>query len=498
MWPDAGETMTAAVRVRDLPLRTKLVLTLLGAAMVLLGLSSYLSFRYWKQEALQAAGQEALLGASSARASVESAMVYGRKEQARANLKRLAESAHVREVRVYAADGTILFSPDASEEGRRIPGMWLPSPEDLPEKGTFATTADGEAVRAFLPAGVPRPAIIEVEFSVRPLMAAIDRGARFGMALLIGSLFAFVAILFVLLEREVVAPLGRVARVAAKAAGVHGAREELGTLAVSVAGLIDREEEARRLAHAQREQLVQQAGLAQVGEMAAEMAHEFKRPLASVRTAIELLRDEQLPEPRRQELLAKVDEQLERLTETMRDVFALARPETLELERLDVHDLADEALLQLAGHPASHAVTLRREFAADAQELCGDRRRLTQALVNLMVNALDAMPEGGTLTLRTRRLEDGVELAVADTGPGIPAEEVERVLRPFYSTKELGTGLGLPLVARIVGAHAGRLFIEGVVGRGTTVRLVLPLPEPNAKGVATWPMPESSSLTTIS
>ena len=488
---------TAAVRVRDLPLRTKLVLTLLGAAMVLLGVSSYLSFRYWKQEALQAAGQEALLGASSARAAVESALVYGRQEQARANLKRLAESAHVREVRVYAPDGTILFSPDAGEEGRHVVGVYLPSPQELPEAGLVAVTPDGEAVRAFLPAGVPRPAIIEVEFSVAPLKAAIDRGARFGIALLIGSLFAFVAILFVLLEREVVAPLGRVARAAAKAAGVHGAREEMGTLAASVAGLIGREEEARLLAHTQREQLVQQAGLAQVGEMAAEMAHEFKRPLASVRTAIELLRADHVPDPRGQELLARVDEQLERLTETMRDLFALARPEALEVEVVDVRDLVDEALMQLAGHPASHAVTLSRDFAPDAQELHGDRRRLTQAVLNIMANALDAMPDGGSLTVRTRRLEDAVELAIEDTGPGIPPEEVERVLRPFYSTKELGTGLGLPLVARIVGAHAGRLSIEGEAGRGTTVRVVLPLRAPNPKGVATWPMPESSSLTTI-
>ncbi|HEX9107752.1 MAG TPA: ATP-binding protein [Longimicrobiales bacterium] len=487
-----------AVRVRDLPLRTKIVMTLVGAAMILLGLSSYLSFRYWKQEALQAAGQEALLGASSARAAVESALMYGHQEQVRANLKRLAESTHVREVRVFAPDDTIVFSPDASEEGRRVPGVWLPTPRELPERGLFTSTPDGTAVRAFLPAGAPRPAIIEVEFSVAPLKAALDRGARFGIALLIGSLFAFVAILFLLLEREVVAPLGRVARAAAKAAGVQvGQREELRSLAASVAGLIEQEEESRRLAQAQRERLAQQAGLAQVGEMAAEMAHEFKRPLASVRTAIELLREGYVPDARGQELLARVDEQLERLTETMRDLFALARPEALELERVDVRDLVDDALLQLAGHPQSEAVTLTKDFAADALELRGDRRRLVQAMVNLMGNALEAMPEGGELTLRSRRVAGGTELSVEDTGAGIPPEEVERVLRPFYSTKELGTGLGLPLVARIIAAHQGRLFIDGLPGQGTTIRVVLPqAPGANAEE-AEWRTPESSSLTTI-
>jgi len=157
----------------------------------------------------------------------------------------------------------------------------------------------------------------------------------------------------------------------------------------------------------------------------------------------------------------------------------------------------DDALMQLAGHPASASVTLDRDFAEDARELRGDRRRLTQALVNLMANALEAMPAGGRLTLETRRLGGEIEFSVEDTGPGIPPAEVERVLRPFYSTKELGTGLGLPLVARIVGAHGGRLVIEGEPGRGTTVRVVLPAGSSDAKGEATWPMPESSSLTTI-
>jgi signal transduction histidine kinase len=486
------------VRLTELPLRTKLVITAIGASMVLLGVSGYLSFRYWKQEALQAAGQQALLGATSARAAVESALIYGRQEQARGNLKRLYASAHVLHVRVYAPDGTILFAPDAEEEGRRLVGAWLPSPNELPDSGLWEATASGDAVRAFLPVRTPHAAIIEVEFSVGPLKAAIDRGARFGLGLLIGSLFAFVAILYMLLERELVAPLRRVVRSAARAAGVDPAGEdELGALQVSVAGLIAQEAQAQRRASAQQEQLVQQAGLAQVGEIAAEMAHEFKRPLASVRTAMQLL-GEHVPDARGQELLAMVDEQLERLTETMRDMFALAHPEALRVEAMDVRDVVDEALMQLSGHTGVSSVELVKDYAPDALTVWGDRRRLGQAVGNLLANALEAMPEGGVLTVRTRASEDAVELSIGDTGPGIPPAEVERVLRPFYSTKELGTGLGLPLVARIVSAHEGRLLIEGEAGRGTTVRMVLPVrsvtPEPE---VASWRTPGSSSLTTI-
>jgi signal transduction histidine kinase len=337
-------------------------------------------------------------------------------------------------------------------------------------------------------------AIIEVEFSVGPLKAAIDRGARFGMVLLVGALLAFVAILYVLLERELVAPLGRVARAAARAAGVESAGEDaLGSLKLSVAGLIEQEAEAQRLAQAQRQQLAAQAGLAQVGEMAAEMAHEFKRPLASVRTAMELLGDH-VTDERGRELLVMVDAQLERLTETMHDLFALARPETLALGEIDVRDLLDDALLQLAGHPSANRVQLTRDLAPDALTVWGDRRRLGQAMANVVVNALDAMPDGGTLTVRSRQMDGGVEVSVEDTGPGIPPEEVERVLRPFYSTKELGTGLGLPLVARIIGAHGGRLTIEGARGQGTAVRLLLP--GPTLTEEASWQRHESSSLTT--
>src|SRR5512142_88830 len=157
------------VGLRDLPLRTKLVITAIGATMLLLSVATYLSFSYWKEEAVRAAGQQALLGASSARAAVESALVFGQEDQARGNLKRLRASSSVLSARVYAFDGTVLFSSDAKEEGRRSVGVWLPAPGELPEDGQVTQGQNGETVRAFLPVRTPHAAIIEVEFSVQPL-----------------------------------------------------------------------------------------------------------------------------------------------------------------------------------------------------------------------------------------------------------------------------------------------------------------------------------------
>jgi two-component system, cell cycle sensor histidine kinase and response regulator CckA len=141
----------------------------------------------------------------------------------------------------------------------------------------------------------------------------------------------------------------------------------------------------------------------------------------------------------------------------------------------------DNALAQLAGHPAATGLELRREYADGEVIVRGDIRRLEQAAANLLLNAAEAMGPGGELTLRWggRRALAGSRWRTP--GGGIPEAEVEKVLLPFYSTKPTGTGLGLPLVARVVAAHDGRISIESEVGTGTTVRVELPLARRNLR-----------------
>jgi two-component system sensor histidine kinase AtoS len=120
-------------------------------------------------------------------------------------------------------------------------------------------------------------------------------------------------------------------------------------------------------------------------------------------------------------------------------------------------------------------VTIERRYGDGQLEIRGDARRLRQALANVMTNAMEAMPEGGTLTIEIQATDPGsVEITIADTGVGLPPSEVEQAFRPFYSTKPLGTGLGLALVARVVRAHHGEISIESEPGSGTTVRIRFP------------------------
>lgn len=458
-------------RLRDQPLRTKLIITAVGTAVVVFGIASTLTFRYWRLESVAAAEQQALLAAASVRSSVESAISAGQPDRARSALRELVELESITAARVYGSTGAILVSSRRSEEGERPTGVWLPSPRDLPSGGTARATESGDGVKAFLPLRVGGAGILEVDFSLAPLESAMDRAARLGLLLLVGSLAAMILIVATMLEREVMTPIDRVVGILDPES--RGGTDELVGLHKSVAALVEKGQEHER-------RLATQAGFAEVGEMAAEMAHEFKRPLASIRSAVSLLEQEYELNREAQTLLDAVDGQLGKLTETMQDLFALAKPVELEKDDVDLKEAVDEALAHLSGLMDTSAFTIERAYEPDLPALYGDQHRLEQAALNVMLNALEALESAGTLRIRLAREDGDVVAEFTDTGPGIPEDKIEKVIRPFYSTKPAGTGLGLPLVARVVAAHGGRLDIRSEPGQGTTVRMVFPVRRPRS------------------
>ena len=357
-------------------------------------------------------------------------------------------------------------------------------------------------MQAYLPLAVGGVAILQVDFSLAPLQAAMDRGARLGLLLLIGSLAAVLLIVSTMLEREVVGPIERVAGMLPPDGGSEGAAggassdgagfvgrsvarsDELRRIETTMTDLIRKEREAEARVAEQERRLEDQAGLAEVGEMAAEMAHEFKRPLASIRSAVGLLEQEYELKGEAQSLLHAVDGQLAKLTETMQDLFALAKPVELAGGRADLAEAVDSALSQLAGLVDTTGRRIHRAYDRRLPEVIGDRHRLEQAVLNVLLNAMEAMGPGGELFIELQREGPDVRLEIRDTGPGIPRAELDRVLLPFYSTKPQGTGLGLPLVARVVAAHRGSMEIESDEGRGTTVRIRLPAAQESARVAA--------------
>lgn len=475
--------------LHSLPLRTKVTVTLAGAVVILVGVATALSFRYWEDEAIRAAEQQALLAAAATRSTLESSLRVGSEGALRRHLLELLQQGPTLEARVYSSDGTILYSAHPGEEGVHQTAVWIPDPATLPRGGVAHPDPSGGTVRVFLPLAGPRGNLLEITSSVAPIRAAMRRGATLGLALALGSVVALALILGAMLEREVVSPLSEVGRVIADRTGrVARTRDDVQEIQESLEELIAHDERLETT-------VAQSEGFATVGQLAAEMAHEFKRPLASIRSALDILEQEYRLDEGGRGVMHSVNEQLSRLSETMQDLFSLAHPVEVTGRRIQVSDVLDDALVEFAGHPDAAHVTVVRRYEPGLPQVLADDRRLRQAFANVMMNALEAMHDGGSLTLETLRSPEGcVRVRISDTGPGIPNSEVERVFLPFYSTKPQGTGLGLPLVARVVAAHAGRLTLEGEAGSGTTVTIDIPTaPEDGAKTPKPCPENDSSS-----
>ncbi|MBS2029770.1 MAG: GAF domain-containing protein [Deltaproteobacteria bacterium] len=234
------------------------------------------------------------------------------------------------------------------------------------------------------------------------------------------------------------------------------------------------------LARAQA-QLVQRERLAALGELSAVVAHEVRNPLGVIYNSLATIR-RMLPEPAEVSgLLGIVEEEAERLNRMVDDLLDFARPMSPNLVPTPLQRLVMEALPATQA-AASGAIQLDLDLAPDLPLVPLDERLIRQVLVNLGVNAVQAMPQGGTLTIRARKREGEVHLELADTGTGITPEAQARIFEPFFTTKAKGTGLGLALVQRIVSWHGGRIEVSSEAGRGATFRLALPLAEPSPAG----------------
>ena len=214
--------------------------------------------------------------------------------------------------------------------------------------------------------------------------------------------------------------------------------------------------------------------LATLGRMSANIAHEIRNPLASLSGAVEALTSDTLGKPERARLGQIVQQESERLNTILREFLDYARPSPPSITQVDVAQLVDEILL-LIEHRAVDVphVKIARDLPPGLLWPI-DGQQVRQALWNLCLNAIDAMPEGGELSVTASAAHDRLRLEVADTGGGIATEDLEHIFEPFFSTKPRGSGLGLALVHRIVQDHGGAVDVRSTIGVGTVFTLRLP------------------------
>ncbi len=220
--------------------------------------------------------------------------------------------------------------------------------------------------------------------------------------------------------------------------------------------------------------------LSSLGHLAAGVAHEIRNPLNAIGMGLQRLKREFLPqnESNKEEYISFMElilKEIRRVNEIIEQFLTLSRPFQLNLRKSPLQDLLRNLVTLFQEEASSLGITLQTEISTELPVIEMDPERLTQALINIMKNGMQAMRQGGTLRIETKFLKDAVEVMISDSGSGIPSEQMEKIFNYYYTTKEKGVGLGLPIAHRIIEAHGGQLKIESRVDSGTKVTVRLPV-----------------------
>ena len=263
-------------------------------------------------------------------------------------------------------------------------------------------------------------------------------------------------------------------------------RDLLQTLAGSVAVAVENaqlyaevNDYARALERSQA-QLIQAEKMAAIGRLAASIAHEINNPLQAIHNTIHLAMTDRLPPEKRGEYLGMAQKEVERLIEIVQRMLEFYRPSKGGIVQTDVNRLLRDALA-IADKRLQHGrVRVSARFADGLPPILGVPDQLTQVFLNIIINAVEAMPDGGDLRVGTLLTDDRrwVLVAFQDSGPGLTAEQIAHIFEPFYTTKPSGTGLGLAISYGIVERHGGTIEVSSQPGQGATFVVRLPVPPP--------------------
>ncbi|MCF8039406.1 MAG: PAS domain S-box protein [Desulfohalobiaceae bacterium] len=252
-----------------------------------------------------------------------------------------------------------------------------------------------------------------------------------------------------------------------------------GREAASVGTFVDLEEQLamERKLHQTQQQLLNSEKLAAMGRLTSQIAHELNNPLYGIMNALELTKTEIPPENKRRRILDMALSETERLTEMLRKMLTFSKPERAEKVPLDVNEVLDEILLLYGKQLRENSIKLNASFDAEPGLVLGSKEQLRQVFLNMINNARDAMPEGGSLDVMTSARDGRLLITIADTGIGVRKKDIAKIFDSFYTTKDSvkGVGLGLSVCYGFIKDHGGNIECESEPGHGATFTISLPL-----------------------
>jgi len=249
----------------------------------------------------------------------------------------------------------------------------------------------------------------------------------------------------------------------------------------SVGSFVDLKErlEMERALRRTQEQLLQSEKLAAMGRLTSQIAHELNNPLYGIMNTLELLKTEVSPQSKRRKVLEMALSETVRLSELLRKMLSFSRPDQEERQAVDLNTVLDEILLLHEKQLQENDIKIKTSFAEELPPILASKNQLRQVFLNMVANARDAMPEGGTLSVNTASDRETVKIEISDTGIGIKEEHLKRIFESFFTTKESvkGVGLGLSVCYGFVKEHGGDIQVRSEVGSGTTFTITFPLLE---------------------
>jgi signal transduction histidine kinase len=281
-----------------------------------------------------------------------------------------------------------------------------------------------------------------------------------------------------ILAKNILGPVRELMREAGRESRPPPTGNEIKALSLRVRGLIENVDHTQSELEKSREHLLQTEKMVMVGKLAAGMAHSIRNPLTSVKMRLfSLDRTLALSDTQRDDFKV-ISEEIDQIDTIVQNFLEFSRPPKLKMQQVSPSEVVDLVVQLLRHRLASNDVTISVERLRPLPEIQADPEQLKEVLVNLVVNACEAMSAGGAIRITEELQHIDVRqqavIRVQDQGPGVPETLKERIFQPFFTTKEEGTGLGLSIAARIIAEHGGWLSLDSREGRGTTFTISLP------------------------
>ena len=440
-----------------------------------------------------------LIAASMVHEYLNGVMLSERHLELQGFLERMRAAGEIEHGRVIRPDGTVVFSTETQEIERAVMNM----PPELFGEGRVLQGERKDRGQRLTVAMRPVANIdscqkchdpqqrfngaIVLERSLAPAEAniATNRNLLIVYGIVIFILVGVVLWLLIvrLVSQPVAALLAQMRRVERGDLAAHAeasSPDEIGELARDFNAMVRSLDVAKRELHASHEKQIEQAGkLASIGELASGIAHEIRNPLAGIGAAVEVLSEERHLNGQRGEIVGEIRRQITRLNTTLCDLLDFARQREPEIAPCSVPELLKPMLALVRPDAQKQHIQLTEAYSDDLPPVCVDLGQVQQALLNVLLNAIQSMPEGGELSVVAsveRAANDGagiatVRIAIRDSGIGIPQENLEKIFSPFFTTKHRGTGLGLAITRTIVEKNHGVIQVASERGHGTTFTL---------------------------